>query len=164
MKIVTTRFGEIDIDKAFVVSMPEGMLGFREIKDYALIQQNQGSPFLWFQAVQEPDLAFIIVDPFIFFPDYEVPLSAEDIEALECVELGNLAVFVVTVIPENPEDMTANLRGPIVINVTNRIARQVVLNDSRYSPHQLIMEKVMRQLDQGEVLSGRPAGDSNAGA
>jgi hypothetical protein len=92
--------------------------------------------------VDEPSLAFVIVDPFTFFPDYEVLLSREDLEALEATELGNLAVFSVVVIPENPEDMTANLRGPVLINVEKKIARQVVLNDERYSPHQPILETV----------------------
>ncbi len=142
MKINTSRFGGIEVEDQSVVNMPEGMLGFAEFKQFVLIQHNQGSPFLWYQAVDEPNLAFVMVDPFTFFPDYEVLLSRDDLDALEAVELGNLAVFSVVVIPENPEDMTANLRGPVLINVDKKIARQVVLNDERYSPHQRILETV----------------------
>jgi flagellar assembly factor FliW len=145
MKIATSRFGEIEIDEASIVSMPEGMLGFGEVRDYILVQHNQGSPFLWYQAVEEPNLAFVIVDPFTFFPDYEVSLSDEDLKTLGCNDLGSLAVFAVVVIPENPEHMTANLRGPVVINTENKIGRQVVLTDDRYSPNQLIMQEVKRQ-------------------
>jgi len=150
MKINTSRFGEIDVEAQSVVEMPEGMLGFGEFKKFVLIQHNQGSPFLWYQAVEEPNLAFVIVDPFTFFPDYEVMLTREDLDALGAVELGDLAVFTVVVIPENPEDMTANLRGPVLINVKNRIARQVVLNDERYSPHQRILETVYEAAFQPE--------------
>ena len=164
MRITTSRFGEIEVDEASVVRMPQGMLGFGEIAEFVLIQQNEGSPFLWFQAVREPNLAFVIVDPFTFFPDYEVLLSNEDIEALGCSELGSLAVFAVVVIPENPEDMTANLRGPILINVENRIARQVVLNDERYSPHQSIMQEVRRQVKGHESLAANLVGESDAGS
>jgi flagellar assembly factor FliW len=142
MKINTSRFGEIEVEEQSVVDMPDGMLGFAEFKKFVLIQHNQGSPFLWYQAVGEPNLAFVIVDPFTFFPDYEVLLTREDLDALQATELGNLAVFTVVVIPENPEDMTANLRGPVLINVEKKIARQVVLNDERYSPHQPILETV----------------------
>jgi flagellar assembly factor FliW len=149
MIINTSRFGEIEVEEQSVVDMPDGMLGFGEFKKFVLIQHNQGSPFLWYQAVDEPNLAFVIVDPFTFFPDYEVMLTRDDLEALEAVELGNLAVFTVVVIPESPEDMTANLRGPLLINVEKRIARQVVLNDERYSPHQRILETVYGAVSEG---------------
>lgn len=139
MRIATSRFGEIEINDNSIVSMPDGMLGFGEIKEYVLIQHNEGSPFLWYQAVHEPNLAFVIVDPFTFFPDYQVQLTKEDLEALKCENLTDLAVFAVVVIPENPENMTANLRGPIVINTENNIARQVVLTDGRYLPNQPII-------------------------
>jgi flagellar assembly factor FliW len=156
MEINTSRFGKIEIDKQSIVDMPEGMLGFSEFTKFVLIQHNQGSPFLWYQALDEPNLAFVIVDPFTFFPEYEVMLSREDLEGLQAQELGNLAVFSVVVIPENPEDMTANLRGPIVINVEKKLARQVVLNDERYSPHQPILEAVRRAgvLSEEDLVAG----------
>jgi flagellar assembly factor FliW len=158
MKIATSRFGEIDVDAESVVDMPDGMLGFSEFKRFVLIQHNQGSPFLWYQAVAEPNLAFVIVDPFMFFPDYEVILSREDLDVLDAEDFGKLAVFAVVVIPENPEDMTANLRGPIVINVGNKTARQVVLNDERYSPHQPILETVQGAAGAGAAPAGNAVG------
>jgi flagellar assembly factor FliW len=84
------------------------------------------------------------MDPFTFFPNYEVLLSKEDLAVLKCEELGVLAVFAVVVIPENPENMTVNLRGPVVINTEAKIARQVVLTDERYSPHQPVIEEIKK--------------------
>jgi flagellar assembly factor FliW len=154
MKIRTSRFGEIDVEDQSVVDMPGGMLGFSEFTRFVLIQHNQDSPFLWYQSVDEPGLAFVIVDPFGFFPDYEVMLSQEDLEVLDSEDLGKLAVFSVVVIPENPEDMTANLQGPIVINVDTKIARQVVLNDERYSPRQPILETLQAAAGAGHSVAG----------
>jgi flagellar assembly factor FliW len=145
MKIGTSRFGDIEVDKDSVVTMPEGMLGFSEFKRYVLIQHNEGSPFMWYQAVEEPNLAFVVVDPFTFFPEYEVQLSKDDMSALDCETLQSLAVFAVVVIPDNPDEMTANLRGPIVVNAEKKLARQVVMTDERYSPHQSIMEEVRKR-------------------
>jgi len=153
MNIKTSRFGEIEIDDAAVIDMPEGMLGFSEIRRYVLIQHRDGSPFLWYQAVDEPNLAFVVVDAFTFFPDYEVVMSNEDVEVLKCSKPGDLAVFLVVVIPDNPEEMTANLRGPLVINVENKTARQVVLTDEKYSPHHSIMEEMRKHL---QVQEGSP--------
>jgi flagellar assembly factor FliW len=147
MKFGTTRFGEIEIGDDAVIAMPDGMLGFSEFTKYVLIQHKEGSPFLWYQAIDDPNLAFVLTDPFTFFPNYEVALPADDMEALGCRDLIDLAVFVVVVIPENPEDMTANLRGPVVVNVKEKTARQVVLTDGRYSPHHSIMQEVRKRVD-----------------
>jgi flagellar assembly factor FliW len=147
MKIETSRFGEIDIDEESVVTMPEGMLGFSDVNQYVLIQHQQGSPFVWYQSVDEPNLAFLVTDPFSFFPEYQVLLSQEDIDVLGCTSLGDLSVFVVVVIPENPEHMTANLRGPVVINTDKHVARQIVLTDDRYSPHQPIIEEIKKRAE-----------------
>jgi flagellar assembly factor FliW len=144
MVIETSRFGQIEVGKDAIITMAEGMLGFSEVKEYVLVQHRDGSPFLWFQAVGQSNLAFLVMDPFTFFPDYEVMLSQEDLGALECSELRELAVFVVVVIPDNPEEMTANLRGPIVINADTKSARQVVLTDDRYSPRHSIMREVRK--------------------
>ena len=153
MNIQTSRFGEIDIDETAIIAMPEGMLGFSEITKYVLIQHRDGSPFLWYQAVDEPNLAFVMVEAFTFFPDYEVLMSDEDVKVLSCKDPGELAVFLVVVIPDNPEEMTANLRGPVVVNVENKIAKQLVLTDERYSPHHSIMEEVRKQLKETQVPS-----------
>jgi flagellar assembly factor FliW len=153
MNINTSRFGEVEIDEHAVISMPEGMLGFSEITRYVLIQHRDGSPFLWYQAVDEPNLAFVVVDAFTFFPDYEVVMSSEDVDVLKCTKPGDLAVFLVVVIPDNPEDMTANLRGPLIINVENKVARQVVLTDERYSPHHSVMEEIRKRV---QVQGGTP--------
>ena len=164
MRINTSRFGEIEVEEQSVVAMPEGMLGFAEFKKFVLIQHNQGSPFLWYQAVDEPNLAFVIVDPFTFFPDYEVMLTREDLERLQAADLNSLAVFTVVVIPENPEDMTANLRGPVLINVEKRIARQVVLNEERYSPHQRILETVYGAVSEAETPTASTHGAGAPGS
>jgi len=142
MLIETSRFGQIDVGTESIITMADGMLGFGEIKNYVLVQHRDGSPFLWYQSIAEPNLAFLVMDPFIFFPGYEVMLSQDDLNTLGVVEAQDLALFAVVVIPDNPENMTANLRGPIVVNAQKRIARQVVLTDDRYSPRHSIMREV----------------------
>jgi flagellar assembly factor FliW len=152
MLIETSRFGRIDVGKESIITMADGMLGFSEIKDYVLVQHRDGSPFLWYQSIAERNLAFLVMDPFIFFPDYEVMLGQEDLNALSVAEARDLAVFVVVVVPDNPENMTANLRGPIVVNAQKKTARQVVLADDRYSPRHSIMSEVRRLCEARAAL------------
>lgn len=128
------RFGEIEYSAQDVVHFLEGMIGFPNDKEYLVLQHREGSPFRWLQSIATEDLAFLIVDPLIYLPDYapEVPFSA--VKGLELLEDTPQLVYTVVNIPKGkPEEMTLNLAGPIVINALSRQAKQLVLEDSRYS-------------------------------
>ncbi len=116
--------------------MPFGMLGFREEKRYVILQHREDSPFFWYQSVDDPALAFVITSPFLFKPDYSVPLedTVEQMSWIEDKDKGTLELYVVVNIPKSsPDDMTANLIGPILINNRTRQAVQMVIMDSPYS-------------------------------
>jgi len=136
LKVDTTRFGPITVDKQKIITMPLGMLGFPDEKRYAIVQHKENSPFFWYQSVDDPALAFVITSPFFFVPDYSVPLddainqmSWDDEKIEEKIEL-----YVVVNIPNgSPNKMTANLIGPILINTDTFQALQMVVTDSPYS-------------------------------
>lgn len=136
MKITTTRFGAISIEKDQIISMPFGMLGFRDQKKFLILQHKEDSPFLWYQSVDDPTLAFVITNPFLFKPDYKIDLK----DALKEMQWnGNgkeigLDLYIVVNIPKGlPQKMTGNLIGPIIINNEAKQAVQVVVTDSPYT-------------------------------
>ncbi|MFH1092195.1 MAG: flagellar assembly protein FliW [Pseudomonadota bacterium] len=134
MNILTSRFGEIEIDEQSIISLPGGLIGFPEQERYVIISHSPDSPFFWLQAVDSQDLAFVIVDPQIFKADYEVPLTAQTLQLLQAESRLEVGVYVIVTIPRgNPQGMTANLLGPLVLNAKSRLARQLVLDESRYS-------------------------------
>ncbi len=141
MKIQTTRFGNIEIGEENVIQMPFGMLGFPDKKCFVIIRHGQDSPFLWYQSVEEPELAFVIASPWIFMPDYKVNLE----DVLEQMSWKNgggnkLELYVVINVPkDSPEKMTANLVGPVLVNTETKQAVQVVVTNSQYShKHRLL--------------------------
>ena len=110
MKVETTRFGQVEIKDEEVYYFPEGLLGFNSIKNYFTIKNPGGGPFLWLQAVQPPNLAFVICDPLLFKQDYKIEIRKEDLEAIELEDVTKGLVFVILVVPKDrPEDMTANI-------------------------------------------------------
>ncbi|MCL4515588.1 MAG: flagellar assembly protein FliW [Firmicutes bacterium] len=133
MKVVSSRFGTYEIPEEKIIAFPEGILGFEDEKRYVILEDGADSPFKWLHAVDDPDLAFIIIDPRLFYPSYEIVLSKDDGEKLSLQNPEDAVVYVIVVIPEDPSQMTANLQAPLVINSQNRIGRQVVLSDNRYS-------------------------------
>lgn len=136
MKIKTTRFGTIDIEKEKIIHMSLGMLGFPEQRRFIIIQHKENSPFFWYQSVDDPRLAFVITSPFLFKPDYEVDIAnvLEEMSWNEEGQNNHLELYVVVNIPKgSPHEMTANLIGPILVNSKIRQAVQIATPDSPYS-------------------------------
>src|SRR5438067_8456854 len=77
MEIESTRFGQLSVDDERVITLPRGLLGFPNHTRFALIQTGQENYFFWLQSIDEPNLAFVVTDPSIFFKDYDVPIREE---------------------------------------------------------------------------------------
>ncbi len=137
MKIKTRKFGEIDIEDAKILTMPEGLAGFPGFKHFVLLESPDIKPFCWFQSTENPDLALVVMDPFLFKPDYHLDLKNLIISRnWSGVEEKDLLIYVVINISENKsrqKKITANLIGPLVINPLNNETVQLVLSDSLYS-------------------------------
>lgn len=160
MKIDTTRFGPITTGEEKIITMPFGMLGFPEEKRYVILQHREDSPFFWYQSVDDPALAFVITSPFLFEPDYSVPIddTLEEMSWIEEKDKGTLELYVVVNIPSSsPDNMTANLIGPILINNRTRQAVQMVITDSPYS-HKFPL--VGKKKDDNTVSSQNKVGDA----
>ena len=135
MKLQTSRFGELDIDPSRIITFSEGILGFPNDLRYVLLDRDAATPFSWLQSVDTPTLAFVLVDPLLFLPDYRVEITPDDAAALGISDPAGTAVLCIVTVGDGGASVTANLLGPIVINPANMRACQIVLLDSRYSIH-----------------------------
>ncbi len=132
--IQTTRFGEVFIDTGRIIHFPEGILGFPQEKNFVVLEHKPGSPFWWLQSTTTPDLAFVMMSPFLVKEDYLDALPASEKRLLEGENAANYVLFVFVTIPKGQvEKMTVNLLGPILIDAKEKIGRQLVLANSTYS-------------------------------
>jgi flagellar assembly factor FliW len=129
MKIETARFGELEIDERDIYTFPDGIPGFEQDKRFTLIGLEGLDGFACLQCVDRGELGFIIVNPFLFFPEYEFNLPEPDAERLEAEDPGDLSVWTIVNVKDDLEKATVNLVAPIVLNVRKRIGRQVILVD-----------------------------------
>jgi flagellar assembly factor FliW len=140
MKMTTKTLGEVELDQDRIIEMSSGMIGFPTLSKYALIAfDDDKAPLFYWQCADEPSVCFILMDPALVFPDYEVALSPGEVEDIELESAADGTVYVVVTIPPDPREMTANLMGPLVINQSARKAKQVVLSDPRYSTRHRIL-------------------------
>jgi flagellar assembly factor FliW len=131
MIINTRHFGELNIRSESVISFPSGIPGFPELKRFVLIDiPNREIGFL--QAIDDPGIAFAVIDPIFVCPDYQITLSEEDIYCLEKAAEDELQYLSIITIPSKVQEMTANLMAPIVINPKKMLARQVIQTNSKY--------------------------------
>lgn len=148
MTLRTSRFGEIEYTNADIIVVKGGPLGFAKLERFLLIQHKDESVFHWLQSVDDPDVAFLVLDPACFRPDYAPPMPEQIVTDLELTEETPRAVLtIVSIPPGKPQEMTANLAGPIVINVEKRIARQVVVDEPEWSTKHPILAE-MRALNE----------------
>jgi flagellar assembly factor FliW len=131
--IKTGRFGSLEISETEIIRMPFGLLGFPEQTKFCLVDPGDETLILWLQSLDNPNLAIPILEPKIFKTDYTVRLSAAELRELKLDNVNQSAVFTILTIGEDVAQMSANIRAPIVINLKERVAKQVVLQENEYS-------------------------------
>jgi flagellar assembly factor FliW len=144
MKIQTVHFGEIEIDDEKVFSFPNGLPGLEEDKRFTLLSRGEEQPIRSLQSIDHWEIALPVVDPFQLLPSYECDLLEDDIAALSIDSPEDVLTLGVLVIPKEPEKMTINLVAPLIINLKNRIGRQIFLENRKYNVRTSVLE-LMRE-------------------
>lgn len=115
-----------------IVELPLGLLGFEEVKQYTLLADPKESPFVWLQMLGAPKASFLVVDPFVLFPDYQPDITDDDIQFLGLDAPQHAAVFNIVTL-RSDGSASINLKGPIIINRQTLQGKQVIpVNASAY--------------------------------
>ncbi|MFQ3621537.1 MAG: flagellar assembly protein FliW [Spirochaetales bacterium] len=141
MRIETKAYGPLDIDERQVITFPLGLIGFEQFKTFALLDATQ-KPFYWLQSLDIPDIAFVLINPLLFRPDYTPDVPEEDLEELQLEKPEDLLLFAIVTIPENQTRMTANLQGPILINRKKKMGRQSISLNPNWRVKHVILEEL----------------------
>ncbi|ABV33236.1 MULTISPECIES: flagellar assembly protein FliW [Pseudothermotoga] len=142
--IYKTKLGEIDIRDEDILYFNEGIPGFTHLRKFALIPiQNQ--PIQWLTSIEDPFVALPVVDPWLVCIDYSLTLTDEDIQDLDIKDKNDVGILSILTIPKGcPEKTTINLLAPIVINLKNRKAKQIIQENSSYSVKHLVKDEIER--------------------
>ncbi len=115
-----------------IFNFPEGLPAFEHVKQFVFVHKPNTSPFLFMTALEPGDLSFVCVDPFLICPDYSPRIGEADMNFLHAENSDSLLLLsIVTVTPE-AENITANLQGPLAINMNACIGRQIVCENNAY--------------------------------
>ncbi len=128
MKCQSTRFGTFEVSDDTLLVFPSGILGFPDWTKYVLLDHDTDAPFKWLQCVEEPQLAFVILDPALFKPDYQVTIPTDALIEIQKQGDDELSVVTILTIPSYyPTASTPNLRVQLIMNNHTRLCTQLVL-------------------------------------
>ena len=146
MKAATTLFGEIEIDESKIITFEDGIIGFPDMKKFTLIfdEEKEGRPSIsWLQSMDEPEIAFPVMDPLFVCETYNPSVEEELLKNLGTIKEDNLYVLVTVTVPQNIKELAVNLKAPIVINTDTRKASQIIVEDDlpvRYRIYEILEE------------------------
>jgi flagellar assembly factor FliW len=133
--VMSTRFGELRVAHDTVISIPAGLIGFPRQSTYIMIEHKP--PFSWLQSVEEPSLAFVVIDGFEVGSNYDLTLPFSDKEC-DFKNDDEYAILLIVTVRPDPKMTTVNLKAPLFVNVRNRTGVQVIYDDPTLSTRQLL--------------------------
>ena len=134
MILNTTKFGEVEINSELIFDFVAPILGYEHLKKFVLIDHQTDSPFKWLQSTEDMNIALPITVPACFGIDYEFYMPEDAVNKLALNNSENLLTINIVNIPaQHPKGATVNLAGPVVINLENNYAMQLVLLDANHS-------------------------------
>jgi len=142
VELDTAKFGKIEIDKKSIFNFVSPIIGFKDLKKYTIIDYKPDSPFKWLQSMEDMELAFPITLCSFFNIDYQFDIPDEEAEKLGIESADDVLVFNIANIPStNPQGATINMLAPIVVNLSNRKAMQIILKNTNFEVRHKLFEQ-----------------------
>ena len=139
MKLKTKYFGEVEFDMEQAIEFPVGILGFADENQFALLPfAESANSMLCMQSVKTPGLAFVLLDPFSFCPDYLPVMQEEELKEMQAEKAEDLYFYVLCAVRNPVAESTVNMRCPIAVNPHTLKAKQIIMDAGKYEMRQLL--------------------------
>jgi flagellar assembly factor FliW len=138
--IENPQLGKITVDTDKITTFNEGLIGFEDLKRFIIIDLEEFEPFQWLLCIDDPDISFPIISPILLVQDYAPQINKAEAYNLGKFQDEDLLLYAIVTIRPELKKVTANLKGPIIINHKQRLGQQIVLGDDRYSTNHEFMK------------------------
>ncbi len=132
MLVHTVNFGPLEVPEEKIIEFRDGLPGFSQIRRFAVLELEDLKPFRYLQSLGDPPIALLIIDPYLVDREYKLRVSQTDMEDILAAEPGNVTVYAVATVPDNPEEASVNLMAPVLINEKTRRGKQAILLEAGY--------------------------------
>lgn len=155
-----SRLVALPVQSENIFHFPEGIPAFENIKEFIFLSKPDSRPFMFMQALQPKDLSFVCIDPFLINPEYAPKISSADVRFLHLNDITDALVLSIVTVNRDVQETTANLQGPIVINMRACIGKQIICDGQNYSVRYKIWDAIERleRHQDGRQQTARVAG------
>lgn len=142
MEINTRDFGVIQVESDAIYEFPDGLYGFEDDKNFAIFEQAiEDVSFLYLQSIDNLIPCFLVFEPWDLYSNYQPVLSKEDMTICQADSIDDLIFLVIASVPSTIEELSINIKSPVVLNPKTRKARQVILQNPDYKVKYLPFQK-----------------------
>ena len=139
MEFISKIHGKIAYEEKNTITFNKGILGFDELKKFILVDLEEYEPFKLLHSIEDDEVGLIVTSPYDFFEDYEIKLNQETINNLEIKSPTEVMAITTITLNSDVKRITTNLQGPIIINVSNKLGEQIIIDNSRYKVKEPIL-------------------------
>ena len=146
MLLNTKNFGEVEIKDDDGIFFEYGVPGFENMTKFVLLGKtdSEDDPFFWLQSAQNPNLAFVIMDPRDLVPDYEAEIDTFTANMLKITDPNDALIYCIVTVPQDIQKISINLKAPVIINARQNRGCQVVQENDKYKFKHIITEEFVK--------------------
>ncbi|MBP3284527.1 MAG: flagellar assembly protein FliW [Clostridia bacterium] len=146
MLLNTKNFGEVEIKDDDIIFFEYGVPGFENMTKFVILGKTdaEDDPFFWLQSVQNPNLAFVIMDPRDLVPDYEAEIDTFTANMLKITDPNDALIYCIVTVPQDIQKISINLKAPVIINAKENRGCQVVQESDKYKFKHIITEEFVK--------------------
>ncbi|MDQ1349970.1 MAG: flagellar assembly factor FliW [Acidobacteriota bacterium] len=142
MEILSKLFGKIEYSEENIIRFDEGLIGIPDKKNFILIEKEDFKPFSYLQSVDDPSFILIVINPLMVEKDYRYDIHKGDMEALDIKDENDFSLLAIVIFAKRVEDITVNLRAPVLFNIHTKKALQVILLNDDYSAEEPLIRPI----------------------
>lgn len=141
MELISKIHGKIQYDDKDIITFKKGIPGFNDLKKFIIVDLKEYEPFKLFHSIENTEVALIVTSPYDFYENYDISISDETVKHLNIKDPSEVLVITTVTLNSDVKKITMNLQGPIVINTSNNLGEQIILDDSKYKVKTPLMKE-----------------------
>ncbi len=147
MEIQSKLLGKVEFSAENVIHFAEGLIGIPEKKNFILIEKEDFKPFSYLQSVDDPTFILVVISPMMVEKEYNFDIHRDDLTAVGIQDENDFSLMAIVIFAQAAEDITVNLKAPILINVHTKKALQVILQNDDYTVEEPLMKSAPSKPD-----------------
>lgn len=141
LEIITKFHGIKEFKEEDIISFKKGLPGFESLKQFILFPLEENHIFSILHSIEDESIGLVVVSPFDVIKDYEIKLEDNLLERLKIQEPSEVMLLNVVTANSKVENITVNLKAPIVINIKAGLGEQFIVDREDYKiKHPLLQE------------------------